>query len=54
MEELIKAYSLRDLISKIDKYRAQGGRVLEETIRQTGESTYVFSVDYSDNYKEGE
>ncbi|QDP59475.1 MAG: hypothetical protein GOVbin4162_49 [Prokaryotic dsDNA virus sp.] len=49
MEKLIKCYSLHDFATKLLTYQEQGGRVSLDSVRQTGESTYIFIVEFADN-----
>lgn len=47
-EKVVTCYSLRDLVRKVEQYKNEGGRVDEYSIRQTGETTYIFVVKYGD------
>ncbi len=49
MEKLVKCYSLHDFATKLLTYQEEGGKIRLDSVRQTGESTYVFIVDFSDN-----
>lgn len=48
-EKIVECYSLRDLIRKVEMYKDQGGSVDESSIRQTAETSFVFTVVYADN-----
>lgn len=47
-EKVVTCYSLRDLVRKVEQYKNEGGRVDENSIRQTGETTYIFVVKYGE------